>query len=62
MKKQIFCTIMCLLGVMFASGGNLAGGLLAIVCFGVAALPHIVTYLKREAKTVSMNRTMRRAA
>ena len=50
MKKQIFGTIMCLLGFVLVSGGTVANGLFAILCLGVGAImlhtPH--TYTKRK--------------
>ena len=48
MKKQIFGTIMCLLGFVLVSGGTIVNGLLAIVCLSAG-----VYALRKESKPKS---------
>ncbi len=61
MKKQIFGTIMCLMGIMFVSGGTIVNGLLACVCLAVGAYALNTAESGRE-KTLSDSPSMGRTA
>lgn len=52
MKKQFFGTICAIMGLLFASGATLANGILAIVCFSIAAITLRPAVAKRSEKRI----------
>jgi len=62
MKKQIFGTIMCLMGIMFVSGGTIVNGLLACVCLAAGAYALNTAEPSGNEKNLSDSPSMGRTA